>query len=166
MATSGGSCTATGPASSAGWACRGFNGWLFGNGRCCWLFGCRRFRLGRLLFAGGDFAPRCLGHGLQLVTCFRREAFYLRELAGLLGAGAEFFDRKLAERPGVIEQDQNFFRNLRRSFFNGRLFLDRTSSCANAGAENRAKAIRLAVRGRNFMYILRGCDVTKCTPKC
>jgi hypothetical protein len=60
-----------------------WRGWLL----CRW-----RFRLGCLLLAGGNFTTRRLGHGLQLVAGFWREAFHFRELAGLLGAGAEFID--------------------------------------------------------------------------
>ena len=89
---------------------RRFNGRLFGNGWRCGLFGrcfycrlfgngwrCGRFccsRLGCLLFAGGYFGARRLGHGLQLVTRLGRETFHFGEIAGLLGAGAELFELK------------------------------------------------------------------------
>ena len=77
-----------------------------------------RFGLGCLLLAGGYFATRRLGDGLQLSARLVWKTFHSREAAGLLGAGPEFINRKFGERPAVIQQGQNFFRNLWRSFFN------------------------------------------------
>jgi hypothetical protein len=65
--------------------------WLFYNGLFdsglfdSWLFR----RLGGLLFAGRYFTARGLGDGLELIAHFRREIIHFRELAGLLGAGAQ-----------------------------------------------------------------------------
>jgi hypothetical protein len=60
--------------------------WLFHNG----LFDSGLFRrLGGLLFAGRYFTAHGLSDGLKLIAHFRRETVHFRELAGLLGAGAQ-----------------------------------------------------------------------------